>query len=346
MDEEKNREDIPKEQEDEHAQDMSKEEPSPAEEKEPAKEAKPGHEHHHKASHKKDAHTWKIATAVLAIVAVVLAVVAFGNGNAAAEGLSADGAGEKAVSYINTNILPPGTEATLKGVEEKNGLYNVMIEIQGRTYEDTYITKDGQMLFPSGFDTTAPPDFGDDPGTQAPAELVEVSEDDDAVKGSADAPVTIIEFSDFECPYCARFFADTLPQIEEQYINTGKVRLIYRDFPLSFHPQAQKAAEASECADDQGKYWEMHDLLFGKGVAGGVTTFKQYAEDLALDTKTFNECLDSGEKAAEISADLADGSAVGVSGTPGFFINGIPVSGAQPFSVFKQVIDEELAKAE
>ena len=168
--------------------------------------------------------------------------------------------------------------------------------------------------------------------------------DDDAVKGDADAPVTIVEWSDFECPYCVRFYEQTLGQIDEKYIKTGKVKLIYRDFPLGNHRQAQKAAEAAECADEQGKYYEMHDALFEKGVAGGVSSFKQYAADIGLDTAEFNDCLDTGKMASEVAKDMIDGQSAGISGTPGFVINGQLVSGAQPFSVFEQIIEAELAK--
>lgn len=168
--------------------------------------------------------------------------------------------------------------------------------------------------------------------------------DDDAVKGDKDAPVTIVEFSDYECPFCARFYSQTYKQIDEQYIKTGKVKLIYRDFPLSFHQQAQKAAEAAECAGDQGKYYDMHNFLFEQGVQGGVASFKQFAQQLKLDTTKFNDCLDSGRMAGETRKDMADGSAAGIQGTPGFFVNGQLISGAQPFSVFQQVIEAELAK--
>ncbi len=168
--------------------------------------------------------------------------------------------------------------------------------------------------------------------------------DDDAVKGDKNAPVTIIEWSDFECPFCERFYSQSFKKIDEQYIKTGKVKFVYRDYPLGFHPNAQKAAEAAECAGEQGKFYEMHDLLFEKGVSGGIASFKQYAADLKLDTNKFNDCLDSGKMAQEVSKDTQDGNAVGVSGTPGFVINGQSVSGAQPFEVFKQIIDGELAK--
>lgn len=168
--------------------------------------------------------------------------------------------------------------------------------------------------------------------------------DDDAVEGKANAPVTIVEFSDYECPFCARFYVDTWGQLEEKYVKTGKMKFIYRDFPLSFHPQAQKAAEAAECAGEQGKYFGMHDLLFSKGVSGGVAGFKQYAKELGLDTGKFDTCLDSGKMAGETRKDFNDGQNAGVQGTPAFFVNGIMVSGAQPLQAFEQIIDAELEK--
>jgi len=167
--------------------------------------------------------------------------------------------------------------------------------------------------------------------------------DNDAVLGEANAPVTIVEFSDFECPFCARFHTDAWKQINEKYVKTGKVKFVYRDYPLPFHPNAQKAAESSECAKEQGKFWEMHDVLFAKGVEGGVTTFKTYAKDLGLNTAKFNDCLDSGKYESEVNKDLEDGSKYGVQGTPAFFINGVLVSGAQPFQAFQQVIEAQLS---
>ena len=167
--------------------------------------------------------------------------------------------------------------------------------------------------------------------------------DDDSVKGDKDAPVTIVEFSDYECPFCTKFYEQSLQLIEKNYIDTGKVKFIYRDFPLSFHQNAQKAAEAAECAGEQDKYFEMHDLLFEKGVSGGVNAFKQYAKDIGLNTKKFDQCLDSGAMAQEVKDDFAAGQQLGVSGTPAFFINGKLVSGAQPYSVFEQIIEQELS---
>ncbi len=184
--------------------------------------------------------------------------------------------------------------------------------------------------------------------------------DDDAFLGPEDAKVLVVEFSDFECPFCAaaagthqglieRFKSQdpnweaAVPKLKE-LAKEGKIRLVFRDFPLRMHTNSQKAAEAAECAGEQEKFWEMHDKLFEQGVSGGISSFKQYAEDIDLDTAEFNDCLDSGKMASEVKKDLKDGKAVGVKGTPAFFINGQLVSGAQPFSVFKQIIDIELEK--
>jgi protein-disulfide isomerase len=173
-----------------------------------------------------------------------------------------------------------------------------------------------------------------------------ISSDDDPVKGSKDAKVVIVEFSDFQCPFCARFFDQTLPLIERDYIKTGKVQLVYRDFPLSFHQYAQKAAEAAQCANEQGKFWEYHDLLFknqNEWISAGEAKLLDYAKALELDTNKFNSCLTTGKYESEVKKDFQDGLQYGVQGTPTFFINGIPIVGAQPYEAFKQVIDQQLA---
>jgi len=171
---------------------------------------------------------------------------------------------------------------------------------------------------------------------------IEVSADDDSVKGNKDAPITIIEFSDFQCPFCGKFFTDTLPELEEKYIKTGKAKLVYRDFPLEFHPFAQKAAEASECAHEQDKYWEYHNKLFENQNALDINSLKQYAKDLSLNTAKFNDCLDSGKMSAEVQKDFADGRKYGVSGTPTFYVNGIQLVGAHPFETFDALIKQQL----
>ncbi len=170
--------------------------------------------------------------------------------------------------------------------------------------------------------------------------------DDDAFLGDVNAPVTVVEFSDFQCPYCERFFTDTFDQIKEKYIDTGKVKFIYRDFPLSSHAGAYPAALAAECAGDQGAYFDMHDAIFENQSVLGGGSVKEELESLAvgigLDMTEFNECYGSDKHKDEIYADMADGQKVGINGTPGFIINGQIISGAQSFEYFEQIIDSAL----
>ncbi|MBN1205113.1 MAG: thioredoxin domain-containing protein [Myxococcaceae bacterium] len=160
-------------------------------------------------------------------------------------------------------------------------------------------------------------------------------------KGPDNAPITIVEFSDFQCPYCSKAIA-SVDEVMKNY--EGKVKLVFRHFPLSFHPEAPKAAEASLCAADQNKFWEYHDKLFANQGALKVEELKKHAADLGLDAARFNECLDSGKKAELVKKDMADGEKAGVTGTPAFFINGVALSGAVPASEFKSIIDAELKK--
>jgi len=160
----------------------------------------------------------------------------------------------------------------------------------------------------------------------------------DHVFGPVNAKVTLLEYSDFECPYCLRHF-DTVKQIVKAY--PKDVRVVFRHFPLSFHANAQKAAEASECAAAQGKFWEMHDKIFEANRAQkmGVDAWKQAAKDLGLDSAKFDKCLDSGETAKRISEDQTEGAGAGVAGTPATFVNGELIEGALPFDSFKTKIE-------
>jgi protein-disulfide isomerase len=197
-----------------------------------------------------------------------------------------------------------------------------------------------------GKGTASVKDTATPPSGQDTVKAKEISVDDDPYIGSADAPVTIVEFSDFQCPFCAGFYSSTFPQLKQDYIDTGKVKLVYRDFPLSnIHQYAEKAAEAANCAQEQGKYWEYSDILFKNQSdwnTVGVSKFKDYAAQLGLNQDQFNSCLDSGSMAQEIQNDFNQGMNYGVSGTPSFFVNGDLVVGAQPFSVFQQKIDSLL----
>jgi protein-disulfide isomerase len=169
----------------------------------------------------------------------------------------------------------------------------------------------------------------------------------DPYKGSPEAPVTITEYSEFQCPFCARFVKETLPLIKERYIATGKVRLIFRDFPV--HQQAIIAAGAAACALEQGNFWGMHDTLFAQqeewsGNQDFMELYNKYAQDLGLDVEAFTSCLESGKYTEGLRKDVEAGEAAGVQGTPTFLINDQLVVGAQPFEVFKEVIEQELAK--
>lgn len=162
-------------------------------------------------------------------------------------------------------------------------------------------------------------------------------------RGSAQASVTIVEFSDFECPYCSRLTA-TLKEIEKNY-GDNKVRLVFRQFPLPIHPHAQKAAEASLCAGEQGHFWEMHDLLFQATQKLSLQDLKAGAAKLGLDRAGFDTCLDSGKYAESVKKDIRDGTRAGVSGTPAMFINGRFISGSVPYEDVAKVINEQLAAA-
>jgi protein-disulfide isomerase len=196
------------------------------------------------------------------------------------------------------------------------------------------------------------------PRDNQPTGPVKVSVDDDPVLGDKNAPLTLIEFSDYECPFCKKSFEQVLPELKKNYIDTGKVKFVYRDFPLSFHANAQKEAEAAECARAQSNdtmYFKFHDQIFTQTTAGGtglaLTELPVIAKNLGLNVNQFQQCLDSGKFKDEVAKDMADGTKAGVSGTPSWFIgtstkdgmiDGTFIVGAQPFSAFKTIIDEKL----
>jgi protein-disulfide isomerase len=162
-----------------------------------------------------------------------------------------------------------------------------------------------------------------------------------STKGPATAPVTIVEFSDFQCPFCARA-VPTLKQIEDAY--QGRVRIVWKHLPLDIHKDAVGAALAAEAAGNQGRFWEYHDRLFASQDRLGADDLKQYAKDLGLEMSRFDADLLKSDQKKKIDADTAEARTLGITGTPGFFVNGRFISGAQPFDVFSKVIDEELAK--
>ena len=191
------------------------------------------------------------------------------------------------------------------------------------------------------------------PAQERKADPVFVSTDDDPIKGDPDAPLTIVEFSDFQCPFCSRFYSETLEMLERSYIDTGKANFVYRDMPLDIHPNAIPAHIAAECADEQGAFWQYHDILFERqaewsrlGPADLDAKLVAYAEKLNLDSE-FADCLKSADAAREVQKDHSHAVSYGVTGTPTFFIGNdstgyVKLSGAQPFAAFQSVIDSKL----
>ena len=177
-------------------------------------------------------------------------------------------------------------------------------------------------------------------GSTSSAEL-DASGKDDPSWGPAGAKVTMVEFGDFQCPYCQQWYKDVYGKIQANYGN--KIRFVFRDFPLSFHADALPAAVAANCAGEQGHYWDYFRLLYGNTTLGSAV-YQSYAQETGLDLSKFNSCLKSGRFNKEITLDTQDGQRIGVTGVPAFFINGRLISGLQPYEAFQQVIDDELNK--
>jgi protein-disulfide isomerase len=176
------------------------------------------------------------------------------------------------------------------------------------------------------------------------------------VRGSDGAPLVLVEFSDFQCPFCGRHARQTMPQIDKDYVSTGKLRYVMRNLPLEqIHPDALRAAEAAECAGDQGKYWPMHDKLFGSQQALSAPDLLRYAQEMGVEPGAFQKCLESAPHAGKIRQDIAEAQAAGITGTPTFFLGFAEpggkvkvlrrIQGAQPYPVFKSAIDGLLAEA-
>ena len=184
---------------------------------------------------------------------------------------------------------------------------------------------------------------------------LKISADNDPIIGNPNAPITIIEFSDFQCPFCAKFHLETFPTIMDEYINKGTVKLVFRDFPIqNIHPNAVPASVAAECANEQGEFKQMYHILFEKQrewnnleTPYAIELFNQYASEILLDKEKFDSCLRNAKYIKEIQKDLDDGRTYGVTGTPGFFIGNeeigfMELNGAQPFESFKKIIDSQL----
>ena len=177
------------------------------------------------------------------------------------------------------------------------------------------------------------------------------------VLGDSNAKVTVVEFADYRCPFCEQFFTDSYPQIKKDYIDTGKIKFAFRDFPFLPNPasdptdnESANSANAARCANEQGKFWDYHDYLYSHQGSEDAVTFskdnlKKFAVSLGLNADQFNQCVDSNKYAQAVTDDLNAGKGYGVNGTPTIFVNGLEVVGAEPYSVFQQIIDQELANA-
>jgi protein-disulfide isomerase len=187
--------------------------------------------------------------------------------------------------------------------------------------------------------------------------VASVNTDQAPMKGKADAPVTMVEFADFQCPFCSRFASDTLQQLVKTYVDTGKIKFVYKEFPLPFHSNSQPAAMAAECANEQGKFWPYHDKLYATQTTWDSqnsntvkNTFKQYAVSLGLNAASFNSCLDSSKYSDKIQKESGEGSQYGVSGTPTFYVGNqkagyTQIVGAQPIPSFEQLIKQAQGSA-
>jgi protein-disulfide isomerase len=240
---------------------------------------------------------------------------------------------EKALQEINRRIQInyPGVCARVKNYTAAGEFYIVNIEFYDKngtiSVDKYYISKDGKLIVSANY--------------MISLEKVHVSEDDDPWIGAKDAKVVIVEFSDYACPYCAKFALEVEKKIVENYKNT--VKLVFRDFPV--HGESSyKAAEAANCAREQGKFWEYHYLLFErqKEWYNNVSKFLDYAEELGLNSEKFRECLDSGKYRQEVEKDFMDGVSYGVQGTPTFFINDDMVIGYRSYEEFTRLIEERL----
>src|SRR3989338_2700143 len=283
---------------------------------------------------------WKWSTLLL-LVLMIIGVYTYGLPGKMTE-QSQEQASERAVAFLNENLLAGFATASLESATEENDLYKLELVISSETSEKKnatlYVTKDGELLFPSAIDIS---DFQSEETITEEADIPSREASGDLIVGNPNATLSIVEYSDFECPYCGQVYW-TMKLILDAY--PEDVKLVYKTFPIPSHENGQKAAEAAKCANLQGKFNEYHDTLFENQDSLKEKNLKQYAEDLGLDTEAFDECLDSDAMAEEVAADQQEGIALGVSSTPTFFIGEQRISGNEKFSTFQKVIEEELAK--
>jgi len=282
----------------------------------------------------KEVSTWKALTGIVIILLVFsIFTQGFHFTDVAASSLTAAQAQEKTLNYVNNFLLEPPYQATVESTKEVNGLYQVALSVDGQVV-NSYLSKDGKLFFPQGFEVIET--------TSTPSTVAgEISLTGEPMLGQANAPVTIVEYTDFQCPFCKNAWS-TMKMIEANFVSAGKVKIVFKDFPLDFHEQAFSAALAGQCAEEQGKFWEYHDILFENQAQLSTENYKKWAADLKLDLTKFNDCLSSEKYKVEVEQDLAEGQQLGVSGTPAFFINGKMLTGAQPYATFRDEINAAL----
>ena len=300
---------------------------------------------------------WIISTFVLAIVLVVVLFMqgaGVGGSVETSDKLSAQEAGAKLLSFINKQ---GNGNAELISSEQEGALYKVNVKYQGQDIP-AFVTLDGEYLVAQPIplsdeaqqrllaDLPDTSDTENSTGNSIPPAIAELNISNNPMMGNKSAEVIFVEFTDYECPFCGRHYQQTYPQIIKNYVDTKKVLLVLKDFPLSqIHPEAQKSAEAAHCVREQKSddgYFKMHDKLFENQQSLSVENYKKWARELGVNGVKFDACLDSGKFASVVSADAQEGQIAGVSGTPAFFINGKIIEGACPYSTFSQVLDVEI----
>jgi len=229
------------------------------------------------------------------------------------------------------------------GYDLNHEIYQIYLNLtQGNLNQQTdiHVSRDGTALILGEIQHIG---TSTDSASQTSRLDIQLGENELSV-GSLDAPVTIVEWSDFECPFCNRFYETTIKQIKTNYIDTGKVRYVYKHFPLSFHPAAEISAQAVECANEQGVWYEYHGAIFeNQDGTFGKDELIAWSSGIVPDQNAFRTCLESNKYLTKISEDMSYGQSLGVQGTPGSFVNGIKVEGAQPYNVFAALIESELA---
>jgi len=285
---------------------------------------------------------WIASTFVLALALVfVLIFGGFGKsftGNVVSENI----AGNNLIGFINSQ---GNGEASLLGVKKSEGFYEVNVLFQGQEIP-VFVTLDGRYLIPDKIPLGS--NFVSGGGSKGiNAGPVDVNIEGAYYIGNKDAKVTVVEFTDYECPFCGRHYSESYLQLKRDYIDTGKILYVVRDFPLGFHSNAQKAAEAARCVGEQKGnegYFKMHDKLFENQQSLSIENYQRWAREIGVDGAKFDSCLSSGKYFDAVQSDEKYGQTLGVSGTPSSFINGVQIEGAVPYSSFKQAIEAELAK--